>query len=208
MRNYRLPAIRGYLAFTLIEVIASSAILVIIVSAVFSLVRGTMITSSTITFSSIRQQELNGLHRLLNTNLRSLPITATLTYGPDDSASRDFAVLKISNAPRAFAWGARPESRFDVLIGVRKQLGSGLTLAIARPPTSASRDAQEKIRWLPLLRDISEIKWRFFDGRALRWQDDWRDSSFRPSLIELNLILADMPEEPQKFVFWLPPIQI
>lgn len=206
MRSHRLPTLRLRSAFTLIEVIASLAILVIVVSAIFSIIHGTLISSTLITTASSRQQELNGVYRLLNSNLRSIPLTATLTYGPDDSVSSDFAVLRISNAPRVFAWGARPHSRFDVVLSVRKQVGGGLTLALARPPIGGPRQSRENIRWLPLMRDISEIQWRFFDGRTQRWQEFWNDPSFRPNLIELNFILADLPNEPQKFVFWLPPV--
>jgi hypothetical protein len=179
-----------------------------LVFAVFSIFYSVITSASNISKSHSRQEEINGLCRLLGTNLRSLPITATIYYGPYDLVSKTNAVMRICNAPNAFAWGNKPEGKFDVLITILPQKGHGYTLALAKATATTRTINPRDISWLHLVHDIEFLEWRFYDGISQKWQKTWLDASQRPSLVELNLVLSDMPAETIKMVFWLPPVQI
>lgn len=208
MRSNRLSTLSNDRGFTLIEIMASLVILFTIVAATFSVIYGVIQTSSAMELTSSRQQELNGLYSLLNSNLRSLPPSATLTYGLEESFSDKHAVLRISNSPQSFTWGGRQNFLMSVFVGVQEDGSGALTLGLARSPQTNRFVLGNKIKWLPLVKDIKEIRWRFFNPRSQRWQDFWNDTTFRPSLIELNFILMDQPNEPQRFVFWIPPVEV
>jgi hypothetical protein len=78
------------------------------------------------------------------------------------------------------------------------------SVSLTRESQDPSRTVAEKVQRLTLLPDVKKLQWRYLDSRSGSWSEEWKDQSFRPSLIELTLSLPG--EEDQKTLFWLPPV--
>ena len=53
-------------------------------------------------------------------------------------------------------------------------------------------DAQSEWKgtWIPLLSDLDQLDWRFFDPRTGKWTAEWPAADAKPSLIEITLKLG------------------
>jgi hypothetical protein len=68
------------------------------------------------------------------------------------------------------------------------------------------RDAARDGKWLRLLPDLREARWRFYDEAQQDWREDWAEGMGRPPLVELSFVLLG-EEIPRTYVFWLPPVK-
>jgi type II secretory pathway pseudopilin PulG len=161
---------KGYL---LLEVLLALAILSIVVVMIFQIVQTTLRTTSDINFLETQQQKVDGICELLRRNFVAMPQTALFQTRKRTNSFE----LVFRDAPFSFS---------------KPQADGRITLSVLQEPEDGSRrivDAQSewKGNWIPLLSDIDQLSWRFFDPQSGKWSADWPDAGTKPSLIEITL---------------------
>jgi type II secretory pathway component PulJ len=176
---------KGYL---LLEVLLALAILSIVVVMIFQIVQTTLRTTSDINFLETQQQKVDGICELLRRNFVAMPQTA---FFQTRRRTNSFELV-FRDAPFSFSWSGTGAQYGTVVIASKPQADGRITLSVLQEPEDGSRrivDAQSewKGNWIPLLSDIDQLSWRFFDPQSGKWSADWPDAGTKPSLIEITL---------------------
>ncbi len=196
-------------AFTLVEVIVALAIFVLLAGGIYMTVDGALRGTATLSEEGLRSQRLDAFLALLRRTLHSLPSTATFEGRIRDEDGKSLPELQLGEAPGFFSWGLRGGSGAPVLLAARPQAGGGAVFSLLRLPEEATememREVLRKGRWLPLLPDLRDVKWRFYDRTTMQWLEEWKDPASRPALVELSFTLLG-ESSPRTNVFWMPPV--
>ena len=194
-------------AFTLIEIVVVLAILALISVAVFGVTRSSVQSSVILADTQNRRQQILGLIELCNENFRRLPGNALF----ETRRSKDGQIeLLFTDAPRAFTWGDQ-SAYGNTILTIQPQPGGLFSLVLTREKArdkTINSSSTEKVEStsLTLIKDFSDIKWRFFYVTTSQWLTEWTYHDLRPNLVELNLTQAG-EETPTRAVFWLPDVK-
>ena len=190
--------------FLLLEVLLALAVLSIVVVLIFQIIQTTLRVASDINFLEGQQQKVDGICELLRRNFVAMPQTALFQTR---KKGNEFELI-FRNAPFNFSWLGTGAQYGTVVIASRPRADGRIDLSVLQETEDASQNvlatqADWKGTWLPLLNDIDQISWRFFDPRNAKWSTDWPDAGTKPSLIEITLKLAGRPH-PERAVFRWP----
>jgi type II secretory pathway pseudopilin PulG len=215
----------------LIEVVVALTILAMMTGTLFAIIQGSVKAASQIEQLQRETDSINRLLDVLRKTFNSLPSTATLTLTLPDANASDQQELLIVGAPNSFGFGIKPISYSPTTLALRPDAASRVdeagaplySLSISRedliPPTDDSsgvaqnqeldgvlaQDDQGRV-WMPLLPEVSSLKWRFYQLRDETWLEEW-DKSTWPDLIEIQLLMRDRTT-PIRMVFSAPVIAI
>ncbi|MBX7158305.1 MAG: type II secretion system GspH family protein [Verrucomicrobiae bacterium] len=197
----------GDRAFTLVEIMAALLILALITSAVFAITRAALQASANLAETQAHRQQIMGLIELCNENFRSLPGNAFFETRRSQEGQLE---LLFVDAPRAFAWGNKSVYGNSIL-SIQPQPGGLFSLVLIREKTQKSKlsvnpNEKPEQQSLILIRDLSEIAWRFFYAPTSQWINEWTYRDLRPSLVELSVTPAG-EETPIRAVFWVPSVK-
>jgi len=178
----------GYL---LLEVLLALAILSIVVVMIFQIVQTTLRITSDINFLQTQQQKVDGICELLRRNLITMPRS---TIFQTRKRGKSFELI-FRDAPFNFSWSESGAVYGTVVIATRPQADGRIALSVLQEKETDSRriadpESEWKGNWVPLLNDVDQINWRFFDPRSAKWTAEWPDAGAKPSLIEITLQLA------------------
>lgn len=226
---FRGPSRRS--GFTLVEVIAALTILALLTGSVYSLLRQAVQAAADLQDSDRSDLATLRFIELCRSTLETLPAEATLSLATAEETGTA-AEFTISSAPEAFSVGPNPVSDSDLILSLRlvdadadsAAAESVYQVAISREefaPLVKEGDFQvrrtsedeffqpdEQGRyWLPLLRGIRGLDWRFWNEDDQLWEDDWTEAPSRPSLLEMQLWPENRPA-PLRVVFALPPAEV
>jgi type II secretory pathway component PulJ len=195
---------KGYL---LLEVLLALAILSIVVVMIFQIVQTTLRITSDINFLETQQQKVDGICELLRRNFVAMPQTALFQTR---KRTNSFELI-FRDAPFSFSWSGTGAQYGTVVIASKPQADGRIALGVLQEPEDGSQtivDAQSewKGNWVPLLSDIDQLGWRFFDPRRGKWLAEWADAGAKPSLIEITLKLGGR-SHPERGVFRWPVAQ-
>ena len=206
MRKRARHAQRG---FTMIEMTVVLVIFVLLAGGIYIVVNAAIGASAVLSEENLRSQRLNAFVGLLRRTFHNLPSTAQITGGvrADGDAIPE---IVLRDAPGVFAWGTGGPSSGTVLLSAVPRLGGGVQFSVLSLPSSLGeqerRDAARDGKWLRLLPDLREARWRFYDEGQQDWREDWPDGMGRPPLVELSFTALG-EEIPRTYVFWLPPVK-
>lgn len=208
MRKFR-PT-RGNSGFTFIEVTVVLIIFVLLSGGIYATVNAAITASAVLSEENVRSQRLTAFVGLLRRTFHNLPATARVTGGVRLDGGKAVPEIVLRDAPGVFAWGTGASSAGTVLISAVPRLGGGMQFSLLSLPTSLGeqelRDALQDGKWLRLLPDLREVRWRFYDETQQDWREDWLEGMDRPPLVELTL--QQLGEElPRTYIFWLPPVK-
>jgi hypothetical protein len=190
------------------EVCLAMAILVLLAGALYAMVDGTLRATSILETTGERSRQITTFVELCRRTFHSIPPTSAFQTHMVKQGDGYTAELVFKSSPGLFAWRDTGITETSSILGVRGQVGGLVSLSLLQ-------DADEKIsdylangdkegqQWLALLTDLQNVEWRFFDSRSRVWTKEWNDPNFRPALVELTLTAE---KEPQRYVFWLPPL--
>jgi hypothetical protein len=194
-------------AFTLFEVMLALGILVLLTGSIFAILQASLAAVEEIQKQQQRGRTYFGLTELCRKTFRTLPASATVEGGVYEEDGKYYSRVIIRQSPKAFAWGEDTRYLGESILSARPQLGGLYSFGLLRQTEADAQQfaLKETPRWLLLARDIREVRWRFYDPRTTQWQEEWKDPSLHPGLVELSLTLAG-ETQPIRSVFWLPPL--
>lgn len=216
--------------FTLIEVVVALTILAMMTGTLFAIIQGSVRAASQIEQLQRENDSINRLLDVLRKTFTTLPSAATISLALTDQNASDQQELTITGAPNTFGFGIKPISYSPTILGLRPdpaarvdQAGNLLyNLSLSRedliPPSDddgvapsqeldgvLAQDEQGR-HWMPLLPEVSTLKWRFYKLRDDTWLEEWSESAW-PDLIEIQLLMKDRVT-PTRMVFSLPTLTL
>ena len=197
----------GYL---LLEVLLALAILTMITALVFRIIQTTVRTTREVTYLESLQERVDGISELLRQNFTNLPSVAQFQTKTLDGNGSTQGVTELIFRHAAFQFTITPGTpEFGtVALCSRPQVDGRLYLAFYQEPEDAREhliqaNQEAKISWTPLLGDLDQVSWRFFDPQNHSWRSDWTTNSTRPALVELTFRIAGQSQA-HRSVFNLP----
>jgi type II secretion system protein J len=178
----------GYL---LLEVLLALAVLSISVVMIFRIIQTTLKATADITFLQTQQRKVDGISQLLRRNFDSMPQACTFQTRNTNGSLE----LIFRSAPFNFSWVTAGANFGTVVIAGRSQPNGRLALSVLQESGDALNSYvdganEKKGEWFPLMDDVEQLSWRFFDGQTEKWTPTWPNPASKPSLVELTFKLA------------------
>ena len=196
--------------FTMIEMVVVLVIFVLLAGGIYTVVNSAIGASAGLSDENVRVQRLDAFISLLRRTFLNLPATAQITGGVRNDGGHPIAEIVLRDAPGVFAWGNGGPAAGTVLLSAVPRLGGGSQFSLLTLPGNLGeqelRDAVRNGKWLRLLPDLREARWRFYDESQQDWREDWPEGMGRPPLVELSFTTLG-EEIPRTYVFWLPPVK-
>lgn len=196
--------------FTLFEMIVVVLIFVLLAGGIYATVNAAVRASATLADENLRTQRINAFVSLLRGTFHNLPATARISGGVRSDGGKSVPEIVLRDAPGVFAWGSGQGAAGMVLLSARPRLGGGREFSLLSLPASLGENemslAIERGRWLRLLPDVRDARWRFYNQAADEWLEEWTEEAGRPPLLELSFELLG-EEIPRTYVFWVPPVE-
>jgi type II secretion system protein J len=187
-QNLETVASSGYL---LVEVLLALAILSIVVVMVFQIIQTTLRVTSNINFLQTQQRKVDGICELLRSNFVSMPETCLFQTRNQNGSTE----LVFRYAPFNFSWMETGAKFGNVVIASRPQPDGRFALSVLEESGNALESyldsgTERKRDWVPLISDVDQLTWRFYNSRTGKWSSDWPDTAIKPNLVEINIKLA------------------
>jgi len=187
-QNSETVASSGYL---LLEVLLALSILSIVVVMVFQIIQTTLRVTSEINFLQTQQRKVDGICELLRRNFVSMPATSVFKTRNQNGSTE----LVFRYAPFNFSWTKTGPKFGTVVISSRPQADGRFALSVLEESGNALESyvdsgIERKSDWIPLINDVEQLTWRFYNSRTGKWSSDWPDTGAKPNLVEINLKLA------------------
>lgn len=194
--------------FSLFEVLIALAIFFLLATGIFTAVRTAFTASNQVAVSQLDAERMTAFQALLRKVFGELPPEAKMEMRVRQEAGRgDVVDLLIWPAPPFLHFAS---STGDGAIISAQPDGRGryrISLASYRadlPPDERDR-VLANAQWLPLLPDVSQMRWKFAPNRNPVLTDTWNAGSGRPGLVELTLAMGSGDEIVS--AYWVPPLQ-
>ena len=196
--------------FTLFEMVVVVSIFVLLAGGVYSVVNAAIRATAVLADENLQSQRRNAFVGLLRRTFHNLPSTARITGGIRTIDGKGAPEIVLRDSPGVFAWGHGTASAGTVMLSAVPRLGGGMQFSVLMLPSSLGeaelRDAVEKGKWLRLMPDLREARWRFYDETQQDWVEQWEEARGRPPLVELTF--TELGEEvPRTYMFWIPPVK-
>lgn len=189
-KNHRVRLEKGEGGYLLLEVLLALAILSIVVVMIFQIVQTTLRITSDINFLQMQQEKIDAICELLRRNFLAMPQT---TLFQTRKKEKSFELI-FRDSPFSFSWSGNGAQYGTVVIASRLQSDGRIVLSVLQDPGDSQKviDAQTEWKgsWVPLLGDIDQIGWRFFDPQNGKWLTEWSDAAVKPTLVEITLKVA------------------
>ena len=187
-RALQATPLHGYL---LLEVLLALAILCIVVVMIFQIVQATLRITSDVNFLAVQQERVDGVSELLRRNFVMMPERTQFQTRTQNNQLE----LIFRNAPFHFTWTGAEAQFGTVVLSTRPQPDGRLSLAVLQDVATGADSyvdggKDRKRDWVPIVTDIEQLSWRFFDSRTGNWSNDWHDASSKPSMVELTFKLS------------------
>jgi len=159
---------------------------------------------------NLRSQRLTAFVSLLRRTFHNLPASAQISGGVRIDGGKAIPEIVLRDAPGVFSWGSGSSLAGTVLVSAVPRLGGGMQFSLLALPSSLGeqqrREALQDGKWLRLLPDIREARWRFYDDTRQDWREDWLEGMDRPPLLELSFRLLG-EDVTRTYAFWIPPVK-
>ena len=178
----------GYL---LLEVLLALAVLSIVVGMVFQIIQTALKVTADINFLQTQQRKVDGITELLRRNFDSMPQSCVFQTRKINGSVE----LIFRSAPFNFSWLNEGAHIGTVVISSRPQPDGSSALSVLQEnqnalDSSVAGGDQKKAEWFPLMNDLEQLNWRFYDAGTGKWSTDWSNSATKPNLVELTFKLA------------------
>jgi len=195
--------------FTLLETLLALTLTAMLVGGLYTIASGTTQLSSEV--SQFQEEQLTGqaFSALCRQALGGLSPTASIRLRSTGQGNRSGTAIVVSGDPSAFAFNRVLPGSTAVVLSSHRDAGGTFSVDLrylaASDIEAFDRGSRDAGRTLPLLEEVRQFDWRFFDRRGDRWKPAWNFQDERPALAELTLALKDQP--PTRHVFFIPELQ-
>jgi len=200
---------RGRSGFTLIEVLVSMLVFFILAGGIFGAIKAATTASTEITLSQLAASRMDAFQRFGRNVFVNLPAGATIDLRIKQWAGKgDVVQLLIAPSPEVAHFGGRTARADGVAIGAIPDGSGAYRISMASydpelPPDAIDGELQEA-RWIPLLPDVTTLRWRFLQGVGAQLEETWDAGRGRPALV--NLEVTRNKTERSEMQFWIPPL--
>ena len=179
------PSRKQY-GFTLIEVIAALALVMLLVGGIYSIAGGALELSRASGEARLADLRVTNLVELWRRQFENLPAQAQLRVEPGD----DGPWLGIENSAGLLAWNSALADADTTAFGFEE---GELILE--------QWSGSERLAAVTLIDDVTSCDWQFYDPGEERWIDNqWPHQNRRPQLAAVTFQLGRDPG-PQRHVF-------
>jgi prepilin-type N-terminal cleavage/methylation domain-containing protein len=195
-------------AFTLFEVLISIAIFLLLAGGIFASVSAAFKASTQVAAGQLDAERADAFQQLLRTFFLSLPAETKVELRlRKETGKGDVVELLAWPVPAFLQFGTNASDGIAIagLPDGRGNFRVSLGYFHADDPPDKRDRRLEQEKWLTLLPDVSEIKWRFAPSRNPVMVEMWNAGSGRPGLAELTLKMAN--GDGGVFNYWIPPLQ-
>jgi type II secretory pathway component PulJ len=177
----------GYL---LLEVLLALAVLSIVVGMVFQIIQTALKVTADIDFLQTQQRKVDGITELLRRNFDSMPQSCVFQTRKINGSVE----LIFRSAPFNFSWVRTGANFGTVVLASRPQSDGRLALSVLQESDNALESyvdaGNEKAEWFPLMNDVEELSWSFFDVVSGKWSPEWPNTAAKPKLVQLTFKLV------------------
>lgn len=195
-------------AFTLFEVLVALMIFFLLAGGIFTSVRSAFVASNQVAVSQVDAERMTAFQALLRKMFGELPPEAKVEMRVRQEAGRgDVVELLVWPAPAFLRFGASTGD--GAAISALPDGRGRFRISLASYRADLSPDERDRALaqawWLPLLPEVSQVRWKFAPSRNPVLTDSWNAGSGRPGLAELTLGMASGDETVS--AYWIPPLQ-
>jgi prepilin-type N-terminal cleavage/methylation domain-containing protein len=207
------PRSRG---FTLLEMVITLSIMLLLFAAVFEIMTGVFQSSGTLQDNQNHRDQIVALGAFLKNKLGGMSVQSIfISYrrGDGEGLLQNGIILGDSDMATAIDAKIQPNGYYTLRL-VRANADSLLKELSSTPnaPQQANLVASSltqlvtqddpSLQWVPLIRDIKSLDWKFQEYSNPKWDDYWTSAN-KPNLVELSLQLAgDL--HPDTMDLWIP----
>jgi prepilin-type N-terminal cleavage/methylation domain-containing protein len=183
----RAGKVRG---FTLLEVIIAVVMIAMVAIAVQRFVEATLTGIRYSTESEAESETMSGLFRLIDAELDDLPPRgqAVILGTPHQFGSQlpsDELEWRCRAGQGTLTGAAGGEWRVTLMLRPQSETSTHYDLGLRRRSLVYGND--KDWNWVPLLKDVAGVKFRYFDARLNASLDRWQDQGARPLLVQMWL---------------------
>jgi prepilin-type N-terminal cleavage/methylation domain-containing protein len=195
-------------AFTLLEVILAMGLLSIVIGGVYGIANGAITLGKAMTDSRIHESRVMNFTAAWREYLEGLPPNTRITVGTKPSRTFGRGSFLVENGSVPFAWSPRvrlaPAVEFKLKRIETSPGSSTLWVRHLERPKKASVDDYKVISELPLLENLREFTWEFYDAPEEEWVTYWEDEPHPPLYMKLRFGFAYEPKSKvYEYTFWI-----
>jgi hypothetical protein len=194
--------------FTLFEVLIAIGIFMLLVGGIFASVRAAFVTSAQVASRQLESERSDAFQQLLRKFFAALPADAKTELRLRNLSGRgDVVELLVWPAPPFLRFGSDPGDGVAIS-GLPDGRGNfRISLGYFRADDSPEdRDKRlQEGKWLPLMPDVAEMRWRMAPMRNPVMAETWTAGNGRPGIAELTLRMAT--GDSGTYSYWVPPLQ-
>jgi prepilin-type N-terminal cleavage/methylation domain-containing protein len=193
--------------FTLLEVVITMIIFVLLCAAVFGLMSGVLQSASSLQDNQNHRDQLERLNAFLEKKLKGLPAqSAVISYQRGQGEGLTQSGIILGHDVNLIAIDAKIQANGYYTLRLATFDPATMPKNIAVSPTllfETNVIQDTTISWTPLIRDITQLSWKFQNINATEWLDLWSDPSNPPNIVEFSIHQAgDL--QTSTMDFWLP----
>jgi prepilin-type N-terminal cleavage/methylation domain-containing protein len=215
MKAYRLraPSSSRSRAFTLLEMIIVLAITAMMISAVYTIVQGTLTLADDVHRAEARDTRRHAFASFCESLFNSLPASAVLNLKTTQSGGQYLSELELQNVSSPF--DGMPNCL--VRLFTQSVAGGGMRLMLssqAMPnPNDVLKSTKVKVTTVALFDELFQCQWRLYIPSTQQWVTIWAEenNTTTPIIFQhpplLELVMEQPGEISQRQVFWIAPAQ-
>lgn len=194
--------------FTLIEVIAGMALMMTVIGGVYGIASGALHLGKSMAGARLHETRLMNFVCAWREYLETLPPNTIISVGEKPSRKYGRGSLLFENGSVPFAWTreVRLAPAVEFKLERSKTDRDARTLMVRhlrKPERATSPDDYEVIAELPLMENLREFSWQFYDAEKKKWVTLWEDKPAPPLYMRLRIAFAYEPrDKAYEYVFW------
>lgn len=194
------PPVLARRGFTMIEVMAAVIILVITTLGVYKFVESNIRAIGMSQRNSLKKIALEHFFNYVQEQLYDLPSRGQATLLGQE--------LKLNNAwLDTMEWRSRgglglltkaATGEYQVKLTIKPvtKTSSDYEIGLSRRPALVEENGKlrdvgalndKDASWVPMLQNVTGMKFRYFDARVDQWLKEWKDQDARPTLVEVSV---------------------
>ena len=185
--------------FSLLEVLIAMALVMLVMSGIFSIANGALSLGSAMSAASLREMRIANFENQFRYFLANATTRTRLNGSSQDS------VLVAENIGVPFTWALRSrlaDSVRFILKTTKNGQSNVLIEHLKRDPSRPEKDPYELLGSVILLEGVRHWKWSFYDEKKEKWQDRWNAKDQAPLLVKLDFGLQSDARD-FRYTFWV-----